>query len=66
MNAKIPDEDPQDKTVDPVIQEKIHEFCYELALALRRITGRKVERDTEDLPVDMSEIDLESEVKKPD
>jgi hypothetical protein len=60
MNAKIPDENPQDKPVDSVTQEKIREFCYELALALRRITGKVVEGDTAELPVDMGEIPSES------
>ncbi len=29
----------------PAAKEKIREFCYELALALRRITGKVVEND---------------------
>lgn len=29
----------------PAAKEKIREFCYELALALRRITGKTVEND---------------------
>lgn len=29
----------------PAAKEKIREFCYELALALRRITGKSVEND---------------------
>lgn len=29
----------------PTAKEKIREFCYELALALRRITGKVVEND---------------------
>jgi hypothetical protein len=66
MNAKIPDENPQDKPVDPVTQEKIREFCYELALALRRITGKVVEGDTAELPVDMGEIPSESDDEKTD
>lgn len=66
MNAKIPDENPQDKPVDPVTQEKIREFCYELALALRRITGKVVEGDTAELPVDMGEIPSESDDEKAD
>lgn len=40
MNANMPEKNDQNGEVDPVAQEKIQEFCYELALALRRITGR--------------------------
>ncbi len=29
----------------PAAKEKIREFCYELALALRRITGKTIEND---------------------
>lgn len=32
-------------TESPAAKEKIREFCYELALALRRITGKVVEND---------------------
>ena len=64
MNAKIPDETPQDKTIDPVTHEKIREFCYELALALRRITGKVIEGDTAELPVDMGEIKSDSDDKE--
>ena len=64
MNAKIPDETPQDKTIDPVTHEKIREFCYELALALRRITGKVVEGDIVELPVDMGEINPNLDDKK--
>ena len=55
MNANAPDEKEHISGVDPVTQEKIREFCYELALALRRITGRVIEGDLEGLPVDMGE-----------
>jgi hypothetical protein len=55
MNANAPDEKDHNSGVDPVTQEKIREFCYELALALRRITGRVIEGDLEGLPVDMGE-----------
>ncbi|PKO12305.1 MAG: hypothetical protein CVU39_25000 [Chloroflexi bacterium HGW-Chloroflexi-10] len=34
-------------------QQKIQEFVRELALAFRRITGRKVDHDLEGLPVDL-------------
>ncbi len=42
----------------PAAKEKIREFCYELALALRRITGKVVENDlafleeTKETPMD--------------
>jgi len=39
-------EDPNTSLPDtPAAKEKIREFCYELALALRRITGKTVEND---------------------
>ncbi len=38
-------------------QEKIQEFIRELALAFRRITGRTIENDIEDLPVDAGNVD---------
>lgn len=42
MNANVPDDKSQSTGLDPATQEKIREFCYELALALRRITGKVV------------------------
>jgi hypothetical protein len=45
MNANAPDDKPQGPRADHATQEKIREFCYELALALRRITGKVVEDD---------------------
>lgn len=41
------------ESLDTATQEKIREFCYELALALRRITGRVVEDVDLDLPQDL-------------
>ncbi|WP_322509203.1 hypothetical protein [Anaerolinea sp.] len=39
-------EEPKTSLPDtPAAKEKIREFCYELALALRRITGKTVEND---------------------
>jgi hypothetical protein len=55
VNANAPDEKEPISDLDLVTQEKIREFCYELALALRRITGRVIEGDLEGLPVDMGE-----------
>ena len=45
MNANASDDKPQGPRADHATQEKIREFCYELALALRRITGKVVEND---------------------
>ena len=45
MNASAPDDKQQGPRADHATQEKIREFCYELALALRRITGKVVEDD---------------------
>jgi hypothetical protein len=45
MNANAPDDKPQCPRADHATQEKIREFCYELALALRRITGKVVDED---------------------
>lgn len=64
MNASVPEEKPQSTGLDPVTQEKIREFCYELALALRRITGRMIAGDGEGLPVDMGEKPSETDDKE--
>lgn len=47
MNANVPEKSEQNADVEPAAQEKIREFCYELALALRRITGRISEDELE-------------------
>lgn len=47
MNANVPEKSEQNGDADPAAQEKIREFCYELALALRRITGRISEDELE-------------------
>jgi hypothetical protein len=49
MNAD-PSEAPCEEPLNPAAEEKIREFCFELALALRRITGRKVDQGLEELP----------------
>ena len=49
MNAN-PSDVPGEEQLNPAAEEKIREFCYELALALRRITGRKVDQGLEELP----------------
>lgn len=47
-------EEPKNSSpTDPATQEKIREFCYELALALRRITGRVVNDKDLNLPEDL-------------
>ena len=46
---------------NPAENEKIRQFCYELALALRRITGRVVEDVDLELPEDLG---LSEQVKK--
>ena len=43
MNAGIPENKPDGSQLDQATQEKIRQFCYELALAFRRITGRAIE-----------------------
>jgi hypothetical protein len=39
-----------EESSNPATEEKIREFCFGLALALRRITGRKIEQGTDELP----------------
>lgn len=53
MSANDPQTEMPTESLDPATQEKIREFCYELALALRRITGRVVEGTDLDLPEDL-------------
>lgn len=53
MSANDPQTEMHTESLDPATQEKIREFCYELALALRRITGRVVEGAELDLPEDL-------------
>ncbi|WP_152031711.1 hypothetical protein [Longilinea arvoryzae] len=53
MSANDPKTEVPIEALDPATQEKIREFCYELALALRRITGRVVEDAELDLPEDL-------------
>jgi hypothetical protein len=45
-----PSDPPGDEPLNPAAEEKMREFCYELALALRRITGRKIDKGLEGLP----------------
>jgi hypothetical protein len=53
VSANDPQTEMPTESLDPATQEKIREFCYELALALRRITGRVVEGTDLDLPEDL-------------
>ena len=53
MSANDPQTEMPTESLDPATQEKIREFCYELALALRRITGRVVENEELALPEDL-------------
>ncbi|GAP13257.1 hypothetical protein LARV_01008 [Longilinea arvoryzae] len=53
VSANDPKTEVPIEALDPATQEKIREFCYELALALRRITGRVVEDAELDLPEDL-------------
>ncbi len=50
MSANESEEKNQDAGLDQATQDKIREFCYELALALRRITGRVIEDPIEGIP----------------
>jgi hypothetical protein len=52
MDASGPDSNSPISELDPATQEKIREFCYELALALRRITGKVVVDDIAQSSVD--------------
>ena len=45
-------------------KEKIREFCYELALALRRITGRVVADDVQNLVEDLGEKGQQTDIEK--
>ena len=48
VNAN-PSNETSEEPLNPAAEEKIREFCFELALALRRITGRKVDQGLEEL-----------------
>lgn len=57
MNANDLQTEMPIESMDPATQEKIREFCYELALILRRITGRVVEDNALILPEDLGSKD---------
>lgn len=51
MTAKSAEPSPvESEQPNPAAEEKIRNFCYELALALRRITGRKIHQGLDELP----------------
>jgi hypothetical protein len=57
VNANL--SDPNAKGNEPhnlASEEKTREFCYELALALRRIAGRKITHDLDILPKTVKEV----------
>jgi len=41
--------------MNPAEQETVRQFCYEVALILRRITGRVVDEKPADLAVELDE-----------
>lgn len=45
MSVDVPEGQPQSPRLNQASQEKIREFCYELALALRRATGKVIKND---------------------
>lgn len=66
MNASLPDDQPQSPKINQASQEKIREFCYELALALRRATGKVIENDLAFLDEEKSDPEGRSEATKAD
>lgn len=53
MSADDPQTNKPIESFDSATQEKIREFCYEWALAVRRIVGHVVETDELSLPEDL-------------
>jgi len=53
VNADDPQTNKPIESFDSATQEKIREFCYEWALAVRRIVGHVVETDELSLPEDL-------------
>ncbi len=41
--------------LNPAEQETVRQFCYEVALILRRITGRVVEEKPQDLAMELED-----------
>ncbi len=48
----------------PAEQEVVRQFCYEIALALRRITGRSKGLDPKELPVPVDEVEEKGSADK--
>ena len=53
MSADDPQTNKPIESFDSATQEKIREFCYEWALAVRRIVGHVVDTDELSLPEDL-------------
>lgn len=53
MSADDPQTNRPIESFDSATQEKIREFCYEWALAVRRIVGHVVDTDELSLPEDL-------------
>jgi|APHig6443717497_1056834.scaffolds.fasta_scaffold1358402_2 hypothetical protein len=66
MTASLPEEQPQSQKINQASKEKIREFCYELALALRRATGKVIENDLAFLDEEKSDPEGRSEATKLD
>ena len=57
MSADDPQTNRPIESFDSATQEKIREFCYEWALAVRRIVGHVVDTDELSLPEDLGSSD---------
>lgn len=55
MNATNPESTSEKVDQDPATQEKIREFCRELALIVRRLSGHVVEDDMAELAAEIVE-----------
>lgn len=56
MNATNLEDTSRKVDQDPATQEKIREFCRELALILRRLSGHVVEDDMAELAAEIDEL----------
>jgi hypothetical protein len=66
MSVDVPEGQPQAPRINQASQEKIREFCYELALALRRATGKVIENDLAFLDAEKPDPEGHSEDTKLD
>jgi hypothetical protein len=57
VSADDPQTNKPIESFDSATQEKIREFCYEWALAVRRIVGHVVDIDELSLPEDLGSSD---------